>query len=253
MVAGPGRREPARKQKLNREDVKVMEQYVHTLIAANSAFVPESPRVALFFDLLITSFNFRVISDAPFQQGLRVMKPSGRFRSFISPFTREKEQFPISDHIKVEKITDIPLVIEGLEHYSVLQSGEWKTQNRPLVLLTTDGVPYEESYVCEGSCHLRPEPVSTSCWDIEASADQLVPAFGKPCEGDGEAGVFSHPWTHERIEVPNAGCARFWIEFEFGKFLLPKMANSLDVLSPLIVAKTEECFHTKFVQGCRFN
>jgi len=229
-----------------------VEQYVHTLIAANSGFVPASSQVALFFNILITSLNFRVISDRRFQPELRIMKPSGRFRSFIN-LTGESESFPISDHIKVEGIADIQPLIQHLEHYGVLLPGEWEMKHRPLVLLATDGVPYSDSYVCEVSCHLRPGLVSTSDWDVEALPGQDVPIFGKPHKGGDEAGVFSHPWTHQRIEVPNAASARFWIEFEFGKFLLPQMADSLDLLNSLIVAKTEECFQTRFVQGCRFN
>lgn len=159
----------------------------------------------------------------------------------------------MSDHIKVESIADIPPVIEQLELYSALLSGEWKTENRPLVLLTADGVPYEDRYICEVSCYLRLQLVSTSCWGVETSPHQNVPIFGGPCEGERTTGVFSHPWTNEIIEVPNAGCARFWIEFEFGKFLLPEMVSSLDALSHAIVAKTEECFRTKFVKACRFN
>jgi hypothetical protein len=54
------------------------------------------------------------------------------------------------------------------------------------------------------------------------------------------------------IEVPNAGSARFWIEFEFGKFIYPKIEKRLEILSPLLVETAEECFQAEFVQGCRF-
>jgi hypothetical protein len=60
--------------------LKFMEQYVHTLIAADSAFVPQSVQIEKFFEILTTSYHFRIISDTRFQPGLRVMKPSGRFR-----------------------------------------------------------------------------------------------------------------------------------------------------------------------------
>ena len=101
-----------------------VEQYVHTLIAANSAFVPEPPLLAEFFEGLVTAFHFRLNSDAPSQPRLRVVKPTG-----------------------------------------VLASGEWKRESRPLVLLTADGDPYEDTYLCQVSCHLRPKPVSPSCWN----------------------------------------------------------------------------------------
>lgn len=235
-------------------DLKVMEQYVHTLIPSDSSFVPKSSEVAEFFEALVTSFNFQVISDAPFQPGLRVRKPSGRFRTGINVFTGEKKTIPISDQVKIENPADIPQLIEGITRYAVLASGEWKLGSAPLALFTTDGIPFEKDYLCEVSCNLRPETVSTSCSVGElASNHQNVRPFGEPCDSDGTTGIFTHPWTGKTIEVPNAGCARFWIEFEFGKFLLPQIASSFDILNPMLVAKTEECFQTKFTQGWRFN
>ena len=65
-------------------------------------------------------------------------------------------------------------------------------------------------------------------------------------------GVFPNPWTGGVIEVADAGCARFWIEFEFGKFIYPKITDNLEVMNPEIVSAGEDCFGTKFAQGCRF-
>lgn len=203
-------------------------------------------------DTLVSSFGFRIISDTRFQPGIRVMKPSGRFRSFTSPLTGETKPFAISDNIKIDQVASIPAAIAGLEHFSVLMSGEWSLGHRPLALLTCDGVPFEENYTCEVSCHLRPEPVSTSCLNEEAGP-RHVGLFGEPCQELRETGIFTNPWSGEVIEVPNAGCARFWIELEFGKFIFPRIVDSFDVLNPSIIAKTEECFQTRFVQGYRFN
>jgi hypothetical protein len=231
-----------------------MEQYVHTLIAADPAFVPRSLQVERFFEILTGSFRFRIIAHTRFQPGLRVLKPSGRFRSATNSFTGETFSFPMPNQIRVERIADVPPMIESLEDYNVLASGEWVPEYRPLVLLTTDGVPFEGSYNCEASCHVRPEPVSTSCWNKIASPNgPSVLDFGEACRPERGMGIFWHPWTGKVIEVPRAGCARFWIELEFGKFLLPKMADDLDLLNPAMVAKMEECFGAKFVQGYRFN
>ena len=175
-----------------------------------------------------------------------MIKPPGRLRSFISPLAGQEEFFPDSDHIPVENPSDIPRVIESLPHYSVLASGEWTAGNRPLTLLTPQRAAFDGKLLCEMSCHLRPEPVSTSCWNEEIFAGQTVPVFGEPCELKVPSGLFSHPWTGQMIQVPNAGCARFWIEFEFGKFLVPQMADSLELLNPSIPQKTEECFQTRF-------
>jgi len=230
-----------------------MEQYVHTLIAADSSFAPKSEQIADFLDRLVTSCNFQIIADQPYQPGVRLVKPSGRYRSFTDPLTGETKSFPVSERIRIERISDIPLVIEGPRHFSVLMSGEWNREHLPLSLLTTDGVPFDGNYLCEVSCHLRPDVVSTSCLGMNSGSDLNVPTFGEPCGADCKIGVFSHPWTEELIEVPDGGCARFWIEFEFGKFLLPQMDDTLEVLNPSIVMKAEECFQRRFVQGWRFN
>jgi hypothetical protein len=58
--------------------------------------------------------------------------------------------------------------------------------------------------------------------------------------------------TSGKIKWWDAGCARFWIEFEFGKFIYPRVADNLEVMSPAIVSEAEKCFRTKFAQGCRF-
>ena len=34
------------------------------------------------------------------------------------------------------------------------------------------------------------------------------------------------------MEVANASCGGFWIEFEFGRWLLPKIDDSLEILDP---------------------
>ncbi len=54
------------------------------------------------------------------------------------------------------------------------------------------------------------------------------------------------------IKVPKAVCARFWIEFKFGNWLIPKIDNSLDLLSPSIPMLANQSFGLGFAQGCSF-
>lgn len=213
-----------------------MEQYIHTLISVDSDFVPDPAQVASFFDELVSQFKFSPISDRRrWLPGLLVARPSEGLR--LSP----------------ERFEDIPALIEGSQHYTVTQSGQWGIKDRPVVLFKTDGVPYQESYTCIVGCELRPESVSTSAWDLEAGPNRRnIPAFGSPCKNENRNGIFPNPWTGDAIEVADAGCARFWVEFEFGKFLYPGVNNSLEVLNPSMVLAAEQCFRTKFAQGCRF-
>lgn len=85
-----------------------------------------------------------------------------------------------------------------------------------------------------------------SCLGDEQTGKE-VPFFGEPCLR--QDATFRHPVTGELIEVANAGCSRFWVEFEFGKWLLPKINTSLNILDPSIAAMAQESFSTAFAQG----
>ena len=170
-----------------------------------------------------------------------------------NPFTEETISIPVSDQIKFEQSTEIPSYIEGLHHCTVATWGRWKYTDAPLTLFTTDKARFERDYLCQVGCELRPAPVSTSYWaDPSKPNFQNVPEFGTPCAGVAVVGIFTNPWTCSVIEVPGAGCARFWIEFEFGRFIYPEVDTSLDVFDPAFVGNAEACFETKFLQGCRY-
>jgi hypothetical protein len=217
-----------------------MEQYIHTLISVDSEFVPESAQVANFFSELVSQFKFSPISGQRFLPGLVVAKPSGRLRWGTNSSTGEKIPIPEWDRLNIERFEDVPAFIEGCKHYSVAQSGQWAGEDRPVALLKTDGVPYEENYICTVRCELRPEVISTSAWNVEAGPNtRNVPTLGSVCKDAVRIGIFPNPWTGGVIEAADAGCARFWIEFEFGKFIYPKVTDSLEVMSPAIVLGAE--------------
>lgn len=230
-----------------------MEQYIHTLISIDPEFAPKPAQVASFFSELVSEHRFNLITGQRWLPGLVVTKPTGKFQERANPMTGEKMLVPERDRLNLEKFGDIPAVIQDVPHYTVSQSGQWAAQDRPVDLLQTNGVLFEENYVCTVRCELRPEPVSTSAWDLEAGPNtRNVPAFGSECNNPVSNGIFPNPWTGEVIEVANAGCARFWIEFEFGKFVYPKITNGLQVMSPAIASGAERRFETGFAQGCRF-
>lgn len=234
-----------------------MEQYIHTLIPARPTLVPTTAQVANFFELLVTDFNFRAFKVLPHPRrqlpGLMVRKPTGLLESVTNRMTGEVQNRPEWARITPERFADIPPIIDGLNHYVVQQKGEWGLEDRPLILYCTDRTPFEKPYLCDVRCELRPEPVTTSAWDLEAGPNvRNVPRFASACEGKNTTGVFPNPWTGDVIEVPDADCARFWIEFEFGKFIYPDVTSNLDLFRPSIISRIEECFETRFAQGCRF-
>jgi hypothetical protein len=79
-----------------------------------------------------------------------------------------------------------------------------------------------------------------------------TPAFGTPCRPEITRGFFSNLHRGTVVEVADGGSARFWIEFELGKFLFPLLEDNLDLLEPAIVQAAQQVFGIEFVQGCHW-
>src|SRR5262249_40261027 len=131
-----------------------------------------------------------------------------------------------------------------LPDYEIVVHGEGRPRLPPL-LIDCDG-PYFVGVTCYVSSILR----STSDSHEEAAGDRRFAPYGKSFESSDMTGVFCDPRTGQTIEIPDAGAARFWIEFELGKFLFPEIAGAnLDVLNSEVVAAADKCFGVRFVQG----
>ena len=78
--------------------------------------------------------------------------------------------------------------------------------------------------------------------------------FDEPFAGTDRTGYFTDPYDLETIEVPEAGCARFWIEFELGNSVFPPeeafRRSRLDLLDPAVLAMATDAFGITLVQGC---
>lgn len=224
------------------------EEYAHTLIPERLDCVPEPDHVAAFLNRLAE------LGAVPLEAKLKVMKPSGKFRTGFNPVTKETLSFPISEHMPLQEIADLSTALAGLEHYNVILSGQGPPRLQPCQLVVvSDTEPWydcNDSYAFDVVCCLREKLVSTSeVVDDDARSARGLPFFGEPWTSHDRTGVFQHPGTWEIVEVQNAGCARFWLEFSFGKWLIPKMSDGFNVLEPSIVATAEEHFGTKFVQA----
>jgi len=230
-----------------------METYIHTLICVDPQYVPQPHQVVGFLEALVAVSNFQVVAPSRGESALPlVMKPTGEFRKFkCSSGEWETSSVPMMSREQPDSIACIDRFIQGAVSYRVRLAGEWSLADTPLVLYTPDKLRYEKTYWCMVSCECRPEPVSTSYWDDMIGPNvRNIPSFGSPCGPDRTSGTFPNPWTRKAIEVADAGCARFWIEFEFGDFLFPSVDGTLEVLRPAVVRQAEECFKTRFVQGC---
>lgn len=211
-------------------------QYTYLLIAECADFVPLPAQVAAFFEGLVT------LNSVPLNAAIRVAKLSGKFRTGSDCLTGKKISIPVRDFASLGSISYIPELLVGLDDYDVVLSGQGPAKLPPFTLYTTEpeDSEFKGTYSYQVSCCLRAEVVST-CEE---------PDFGSPCPSDKRDGVFLHPNTGAAIDVPRAACARFWIEFQFGKWLIPRIDRSVNLLEPSILANAIEHFGTEFAQGC---
>ncbi|MBZ5665857.1 MAG: hypothetical protein LAO30_14740 [Acidobacteriia bacterium] len=201
-------------------------------------FAPHPEQVTAFFKGLAD------LGSEPLEPAFRVGKLSGKFRTGSHPLTGEKLSIPIREFATVDSPTEMPKQLAGLDDYDVVASGQGPPELLPFVLYTATDLKKSEfkgTYGYEVLCRLRKDVIS-----------MCEPSFGDPCPAEEGNGKFRHPTNGTTIEVPNAASARFWIEFQFGKWLFPEIGTSLNVIDPLILTSAIDSFGTTFAQGCRF-
>src|SRR5205823_703276 len=110
-------------------------------------------------------------------------------------------------------------VAKGIDEYDVDVSGHANPEVLPLPIDCVDAC-----YLAVG-CRIRAQTVSMSDLHSESASGRSAAPFGQDCDESNSLAVFTHPETLDVIEVPDAGCARFWIEFNLGKFIFPTIRN----------------------------
>jgi hypothetical protein len=219
----------------------IVEQYVHTLIPQDAQFCPSPEQLTRFVD------GLSKLGAAPLDAEFRIIRPSGRVRSFTDPLTGEIRTIPRKETIALDGAANLDRIISALDQYVFAMEGHGPP-SLPAFPLYVNGAPFEDTYGFSVHCCVEAKPVSISdLGDEEARSD--VPFFGQPCGEQRGNALLRHPLTSVPIEVANASSARFWIEFEFGKWLLPKIGDSLDILNPAIAHLASQCFGVTFTQG----
>jgi len=217
-----------------------MPEYTHTLIPDRVEFVPDPKQVGAFLAALETK------GAAPLTPAITLFTLSGEVRSFANPFTGKTECFPLRRSQQVKNLAEVPVALKGLDDYNVTMEGRGPPK------LSAFEFQFKGAYGFLVQCCLRQEVTSTSDWHDEVPVQRKVELFGRPCSPKDRPGIFHHPNTLEIIEVPMAGCARFWIEFEYGKMLFPAIEDRLDLIEPAIVRIAEQEFGSRFIQGCHW-
>jgi hypothetical protein len=219
----------------------IVEQYVHTLIPQDVQFCPNPEQVSRFVDGLTK------LGAAPLDAKLKILKPSGRVRSFTDPLTGGIRTIPGKEIVALDSAANLGGIISALDQYVLAMEGHGPP-TLPAFPLYVNGAHFANNYAFSVHCCVEAGPVSMSDLGDEPSGNE-VPVFGESCRKQSGTGLFRHPITSALIEVANASCDRFWIEFEFGKWLLPKIDDSLNILNPAITGLANECFGLVFAQG----
>ena len=217
-----------------------MPEYSHTLIPDRVDFVPDPKQIGAFLLSLVS------IGAAPSKPAISVAKLTGKVQTFKNPFTGMTESIALRKADRLKNLAAVPAALKALDDYDVTLNGKGPP-GLPAFIFDFKG-----TYDFLVHCFLRPKVVSTSDWHDEVPIKRKVEFFGQPCSPKDRLGIYHNPNTLEVIEVPNAGCARFWIEFEYGKMLFPAIEDRLDLIEPKIVEVAETDFGIKLVQGCRW-
>lgn len=228
--------------------------YTHTLIAAEAHFVPQEVQIAEFFAALGR------VGGAPLEPSFAVGRFTGEFRRGMDPMTGEQISVPRRSLTRLRAPSEIATALEEADDYNVAMEGKGPPSRPPFPLFTVENsdqdsrvTPYTGEYGYSVRCCVRAQVVSMSDWHEEiAPKPENVAPFDSPCRGENGKRFFHDPYTSEVIELSGAGCSRFWIEFECGKWLVPKIDNNLEVLAIPIVEAARELFRVDFVQGCRW-
>ena len=82
----------------------------------------------------------------------------------------------------------------------------------------------------------------------------LHSAFGCKCDLNlNDPATFENPWNKQPISTSGPACARFWIEFGIGDWLMPMITDSLEILDARLVNLANNIFSVEFTQGCMCN
>jgi hypothetical protein len=212
-------------------------QYSHLLIPDTAEFIPKPAQVTAFLESLVS------LGSAPLEATIRVGKRTSEFHTGTNPLTGTPISVPKREFRRMERISEVSHEVLELDDYIILMEGKGPPRIAPFTLYTVeDSVErrFSEEYWYGISCNLREEVVSTC----------ETPPFETPCKSQTRLGIFRDPRSGATIQVANSSCARFWLEFQFGKWLFPRANGNLNLLEPSILKAATDAFGRRFVQGC---
>lgn len=220
--------------------------YTHLLIPASHDIPPSPNDIARFLGAII---ELGVLGDTPEMSFCTLKRKVFEERTGRNPVTGQvivikahQSRWP-DRRKKLENIGELAEVVADSDEYQVDVAGCTVPKVPPLP------IDFADPYHLTVSCQQRSRLVSTSNLHGEATLGRKAVQFSQECTGADSVGLFTHPETLATIEVPGAGCARFWIEFRLGKFLFPIMGTDIRILNPQLLDLANRSFQLQFVQG----
>jgi hypothetical protein len=237
--------------------------YSHYLIAAEPSFRPGPDAIADFMSALIERRH--VAENATIRFAVVAREPNGA-RRIANPFTGEMIDMPLPSRRaeKARRLASATQIVDCATdppEYDVSLDGTGRPSAPPLQIGYVEGNFWkatEGEYHLEISCRVRAHTVRLSHFEREEDMHgppditKYRPRFDEDCSDEKRPGLFVHPELGA-VRIANAGCASFWIEFNYGKFVFPRAsAGSVSVLSDSVVNLAQKIFGHEFVQACHW-
>jgi hypothetical protein len=236
--------------------------YTHLLIPSSPEFRPDADSVARFVRGLIENGNVAYCAKVAFAQ---VTKGQPRVRRMRNPITGETIDLrgPSRTLERPKTLADPSQITKHAaneQEYDVLLTGEGVPSVPPLIvghLEDDDWTEMDGAYHLEVRCRVRANVVRLYMLDSEDDLHRppdfanYRPKCDEDCSlADHADGLYVHPEIGA-FRVPNAGCGMFWIEFNYGKFVFPRLKEgTVEVLADSVIDLARVVFDCNLVQAC---
>jgi hypothetical protein len=216
------------------------ELYRHLLIPKDAMFVPERIQVAAFFDEL------KALGALPKETELIVITNSGKTRAIAQ--NHKTGEVYYGPDLKIERFSDPQRAIHSMDGREINEL--WAEAKGPATISPFDlyrahqpDAPWSGPYSFTVRCKLRHEITHF-----------IHSAFACKCDlTQNEPAIFENPWNNQPIQTSGLACARFWIEFGIGDWLMPMITDNLEILDSRLVTLADNIFRVEFTQGCMCN
>jgi hypothetical protein len=239
------------------------EAYTHLLIPVSKTKSATIQEVCAFLEQMIQMGSIGKEHKVGFSKVARVEQRVQEVRNpFNGQLLRRKNPSRKGQRPEdVAALSDVVLRVEQEQDYNVFVSSTSRPANPPLEVgfaeMNKDWQPWSgPDYYLGIRCCVRSSLVGIcppgSVENPEDPRPEVpVPIFDDECGEELPDGCFVHPQRQRVIRIPKVGCGRFWVEFEFGKWVYPRLES--DGAPPLNHSVTElarHTFGTEFIEGC---